>query len=83
LIVDEGNSSTGGETLPGLTINQAGNSLVITWTSTPGAVLQFTPSLSSPNWQTVTATPTTSNGVTTQVIVPVAQTGFYRLFKSQ
>jgi hypothetical protein len=83
LIVDRGNGvTTPTNTLPALDITQQGNSLAITWPASSGATLQFTPSLSSPNWHNVTATPTTSNGETRQIIVPVSQNGFYRLIQS-
>jgi hypothetical protein len=83
LVVDGGaGGTTSTNTLPAVNIAQQGSSLVITWPASSGATLQFTPSLNSPNWQNVTATPTTASGETTQIIVPLSQDGFYRLVKS-
>ncbi len=73
------NGDTSTNSAPALAIARQSNSLVISWTTSSGAVLQFTPTLSPPLWKDVTSTPTTSNGETTVTIDGTVGAGFYRL----
>ncbi len=63
-----------------LSVQTSGTELSITWPTIPaGYVLQSTPSLTTPNWQNVTATVSQVAGQN-QVTLPVATaTQFYRL----
>jgi hypothetical protein len=67
---------------PALMITRQASSLVISWPTTAGTVLQFTPSLTAPNWQDVSEVPTSANGFTNQVIVNADEAGFYRLVRA-
>jgi hypothetical protein len=62
-----------------LTAVTSGGNIVITWPDTAGAVLQSASSLTSPSWQTVTATPTVANGVDTVTLPIGSGNSFFRL----
>jgi hypothetical protein len=66
---------------PALTLTHQAGSLVISWATSAGTMLQVTPSLTSPNWENVTEAPASANGVTSEVIANSGNEGFYRLVR--
>jgi regulation of enolase protein 1 (concanavalin A-like superfamily) len=62
-----------------LHVSSAGGFITVTWPDYPGAVLQSSPSLNLPNWQTVSTAPTYDTGVAT-VTLPIGNGNvFFRL----
>jgi hypothetical protein len=68
---------------PKLTVAVSGQNLVISWpASATGYVLEHTAQVAAPaSWTTVTATPTTANGITSVTVPIAAGPEFFRLKK--
>lgn len=64
--------------LPKLSVTQSGGNVTVSWPVSPAA-LQATTSLTPVNWQNVTATMTTNNGVVSVTIPATNTASFFRL----
>jgi hypothetical protein len=65
---------------PFITISSSGGNINLSWPTTAGAfTLESTPSLNPANWQSVTATSVTNNGIVTVTIPITGSDAFFRL----
>jgi hypothetical protein len=64
---------------PKLNVALANGKVTLSWPTAVGVTLQFTPTLSTPNWQTEPTTPVDNNGTSTVVLPASAAAEFFRL----
>ncbi len=77
--VEFGNFMVDMTTGPMLEASGSGGNVNLSWTTAGSFTLQSSPSLSSPNWQPVAATPVVANGTNTVTLPTSNTTLFFRL----
>lgn len=77
--VEFGNFMVDMTTGPKLEASGSGGNVNLSWTTAGSFTLQSSPSLSSPNWQPVAATPVVANGTNTVTLPTSNTTLFFRL----
>ena len=65
--------------MPALSLVPFGNTLRLTWPAELMNVLQRADDLTTPDWQTVSDPPLTTNGQKVVTVVPTNTSGFFRL----